>query len=357
MKVMDRGSFWISSVWGIIFGGFAIALFSLWIAPRFLYRNPAYTAFESLQDQYDVWRRHNEVKLAQATIERSLAGIPLNNVMLEGNHNLIANGLLSLRNAKTKSMVLATLFSRSENDDLGIALEWHFLCVDRVCGYVEPLAFLNDTKKTARILNGDVSALTPGLPVEMPASYKKLCDTPVPVETLPKPTWLGVANWLVFSGAFALMFFIVGLIGYVSDHDNGKKLGNWSHPFRSFPDFPLSWLMIVAVLPGYVAGMVFYWGGCLLTVNLGATFATMNRSFSVARSFNDEYSLVEKNLAKLREKALKAGAGDLLARIDNEMKRIKENRNRAQLAKISGSLDDLVALIDAVDEVGGVTTV
>jgi hypothetical protein len=346
---MDRRSFWTYFSLGSVLGGIALTLFSFWIAPCYLYRNPAYSAYAALRSQCEDWVEKNSVKLDQALIERAVAGVATS-TGLSGDAAVIASGLAGLRGRKgNDSSALVALLTRRGNDQFYAAMQKHYDCDNGNCRYLRSLVFLNDPQQTARLLNGDASALTPDLPTEYPPVFASVLDgskVPVPPETLAKPFWLGEARWLVFSVFCALGFFLCGL----AYHHLTYKNSHWMHPFRACPDYLLGWFAITAFLPGYLAIQVLYWSAVIANASLVPIVLKAKSMLFKPRPFDDEYSDVVAQLEALRFRAEKSGSQESLRLIQEALGRVQANRNRAALAQVARSVENLGFTIDGIAE-------
>lgn len=345
MKIMNRKS--LLSYFGIgsAAGGIALLLFSFWIAPSYLYPNPAYKAYAELRGQAEDWFEKNGNGLAQANIERALAGLP-QEVRLNGEPGAIAAGLAKIRGgAEGDFSTQVNLLTRQGDDNLFYALERRHSCHNGRCQFSSPLEFLNSPRQTASLLAGDAKALTPNLPVNYPAAFAAVFDgAKAPSKTLDKPIWLGKAKWLVFSVVCGFVFLLSGLAFANSDPESA------SHPTRSLPDYAIGWIIIAAFLPGYLAIQALYWIGILANASLAPVYAATKAKLFKPRPFEDEYSDVVRQLEALQAKAAAAGSQESLRLIREALGRVQANRNRAELAQIARSVENLADTIDGIAE-------
>jgi hypothetical protein len=349
MAIMNRKSLWTFFGWGAAVGVVAVVIFASFIAPRY-YRNPAYAAYDSLHDRAADWFEANEDKLIQASLERAMVGLPPE-MNLSGDWEVVATGLSKLRswNDKNQSAIVSLLTRKGSDRFYPVLDKWH-RCDREVCNFVKPIEFLNDPQKTARLLAGDVSMLTPDLPTNYPEEFKQLFDgTKVPPKNLTKPDWLGKANWLVFSLFCAIGFFLVGIGNFDKDYP-GKP---WSHPLRSVPDNIIGWAVITLFLPGYLAVQSVYWSIVLANSSMIPVIAKARSAFSKPVSFDDEFSDVERQLRGLEEKANGSGAQESLRKIQEALVRVQKNRSSAKLKEVSLAAEHLSDTVDGIALLNG----
>ena len=347
MKIMNRKSFWTYAGWGVFLGLAAVAAFHFLVGPAYVFPNPAFVQFEKVRDAYEDWSTENKNALEQSMAEQVIAGIrphtDLRGSWLEG-----AAERIHRLNAKTVEMnaTQRAAFIQSVFDpDFIREMRSHVFCGDSGhCVIDSKLSVLNDRARLALLLDGSRDGLTPGLPTQVPGKFDLALDqSKIPPKILGQPRWLPLADWTVFAVVFAVSFFLIGLACYSDNKDV------WSHPFRSFPDFVIGWLIIVLSLPTLLAGHILR----LMTLSVGPAFVWVGGVLWKSRSFDDDFSEVEMRLRSLRESAQRAGSGTALERIDAGLERVRGGRDRSLLIKLRAALDTVEGLeynLSGVDE-------
>lgn len=307
MKIIRPKAFAFYASMGLVMasittGGFGLRL---WNRP-----NPAYPAYEKLQDDYAAEAKRIEpARAARAEMERIR---PFQEVLLgEKPAAEIKND--NVRELATLLRTAASLEPEAKGAQLAeviqkLPLLMHGDCSKAkiywdnaravevpishwgVCSTSEFELVRTEPEHIARLLNGDKTALSP-LP-EVPALDTRLAAflqmTPEP-KTFPiKWTRIHYLQlWLAFSGAFALTYFVVGLISGRTAED---------HPVRAVPGFILGWLILLATLPGFLL-VYAIWLICLI---LTGDFASVIKKMDSRRADAHKLKLGKRILAALK---------------------------------------------------------
>ncbi len=255
---------------------------------------------------------------------------------------------------KKWSKALADLFFSAKRDPR--ISKWTVCAVDRNdrdrlydCRFIGELDALNDPLRLAGILAGDGKSLT-----EVPAPPQGTEAVPdLPAGTakyLAAPSWLPWVKWIVLSVLFALCFCLAALIAR-SENERG-----WGHPFRGWPNFILGWMVMLALLPGFLATRVLY----LLAIDVTPAIDRFVRPglrrfaglFVRTPTFADEYEEFDAQLIDMKKIAAGAGNGELIGEIEELAGKIRGAQDAKKLAKLKDSLEHMRSYLKLNKELG-----
>lgn len=332
VRVMNKKMFWVCFALGLLVGLSAWAIYHLWIAPP---HNPKYSEY----NEYREWMKQGNVSLQQRKVEEVIAGVrphsDLRGSALEGIAEVIhrMNVNTGQMNARQRAEFIRDLFVDPDGNRR----------IPRWIGdhnkFFGELAVLNDTTRFALLLSGDDKSVLPGLPTAVPEKFKHLAMKDPPPENLPRTSRAWKIGWLVFSAFFALTFFIAGGVVYYDERKDANH-----HPFASFPDFTLGWIVIIGCLPGFAVGYLLY----LMTLSTKPLFSAIRNSRT---TFNDEYSGVMAQLEQLKAQAEHLGNQAVIGKIEKTLERIREGQNRQVLNRVKNLLGNLQGQVEGLEDI------
>lgn len=361
MRTLNAKSFWTYGAVGLIGGLLYLLVAWLWIWDCSKRPNPAYANYLSKKKAHDGWKKENGDLIKRREFEEVVAGRKPADSLPRSELQEVAGSLLALKDGaaadpKKWSKALTDLFADARRDRRVTA--W-FECKSGTteaptgCAFKNELAVLNDPVRLAGILAGDGKSLTevPAPPQGLEAAPEFPAGTP---KYLAAAAWLPWLKWIVLSTCFALFFCLAGLIARAESGENDVPPVDWGHPFRGWPNFILGWLVMAAMLPGFLATRLLYVLAIDATPAVNAWLKPGWNKFAAAfvrkPTFADEYEEFSAQLSEMNKTASAAGNRELLKEIEEISVKVRQAQDSKKLAKLKSSLANIRSYIQLTSE-------
>jgi hypothetical protein len=364
MKAMNAKSFWIYALFGA--GVTLLAAYPVNCGFSSQQVHPEYRSYlekrEAYEKKYDAWAGENKAAIEKREFEEVISGTRPVDSMLRSEKQEMAKALLALKPSSTVSVsdraqAFSNLFfspegARRAGDSIECGKDGKGYIVNNGCRFTGLLAILSEPVRLAKLWSDDpqvvAAALTvvsdpPGRPM---AEYPAYAGVATELPGSPLKTWF---LWSILSGFFALGYFVSGFLYWAMNEDDSprnKRVNPWSNPFLSMPNFVLGWVMVLAVLPGYLAIRLLHL--CVIDARPALDAVVVAAR---GRTFADEFEKFNAQLEKMKTAAAAMGEASTLARIEQMAKKVREAQNLRQLSGMKASLEHMSHYITAVTDV------